>query len=726
MSGNRKLVFLILMLAAICFRADAQTPGNIGFGAPASSSQMNSLLGGKADVNNGTLNNPTVTGTVGGAPSIPNIGITGGTQTGANVSANNVTATNGATNPLSTWTAGWNVVVPTNSSADVTNVQRAVNGTQPVLLAAGTFQICSQITVPVNQRVEGMGGDSNSGSSGASSNMSRTVVSCPTNGSFTTGQAFFALQDHDVFRGIDIYCNFGSSPVYNGINALNALAPEIDHNTVAFCKNGISRFSDSAHPGATISFSQLGRIHDNFLYENTGYGYLADFANSGFVSDEEIGPNNDFVLASGSTGGIYLHFVASVQVFDNRIEVGGNGFAGIDIEQGGKITIVDNNCEQVQCLKINGASTVTVTGNYGNSNSFGALYNVEFAGTNTGLLFAGNTWTGASILYKVDAGGTLPFSTFAENANFPTTIFNDSYTQTVMQPLMVANYSQVSTIPQDYNVLSTVAGNHLSSRGFTPTLSSCGTSPSVTGDDNAGTISTGTGSPTACTATFASVYTSTPQCTVNTGTTSSVADISAISTTAFTVTLSATAAKLYYHCVETIQNLVASSPNMTTSGWSAFNSTLTTGVATGPDGATDAAAITESSAFNRMQQGFAVVGSSGSNTMSVYIHTGSTGSDNITLTAYDSAFTNTAGAIFQTSNGAFLGTQQMAGNGSVTGVGSQSMGNGWTRVWMTFTVGTTVAWYEVGLAQGTSIFITGNSSNNVYIWGPALRAGSLP
>lgn len=77
--------------------------------------------------------------------------------------------------------------------------------------------------------------------------------------------------------------------------------------------------------------------------------------------------------------------------------------------------------------------------------------------------------------------------------------------------------------------------------GSTPSLSSCGTSPSITGNDHNGSVTTGT-SATACTLTFASAYlTNAPNCVVGVRTSSGAwAYITSVSTSALTFTLAGT------------------------------------------------------------------------------------------------------------------------------------------------------------------------------------------
>jgi hypothetical protein len=109
--------------------------------------------------------------------------------------------------------------------------------------------------------------------------------------------------------------------------------------------------------------------------------------------------------------------------------------------------------------------------------------------------------------------------------------------------------SSSSATPTTFFHVAVSTSGHFITGGPKPTLSSCGTgSPSVLGDDNQGTITLGGGAPTACTITFASTWGATPTCTTDENTTGLTHYISAISATAFTVTLSATTTTIYYRC----------------------------------------------------------------------------------------------------------------------------------------------------------------------------------
>lgn len=645
-----------------------------------------------------------------------------------------VTSPQGTSKTLGNWMAGWNIIYPTNTSADVTNINAALAGSQPVKLAAGTWQVCQQINVPPFKIIEGVGNISNPGSNGPQQSSGQVVVQCPTNGSFTAGQAFFSLQDSDVIRGLDIWCNFGSSPTFNNINALNAVSVEIDHNNLYWCKYGVDRFSNGSVAGHSAVFSQLAHIHDNLFYGQTDRGIRGDFSNGGFVSDEMYGPHNDFVVvANGNPAGsaIYLNGAASVQIVGDRFE---DAPWGIVIDNSGEITITGNMCDQIGCMKLNNVS-LSAVGNTGHAVNFGGTTDVEFLGTDN-VQFSGNTWGVDGAPFYTCSSCSLGASSTINERNVALTdttdLFADTFTKAVLLPHMGGNLGDLSnTVPQ-VSALSQYASNHLSSRGFQPTVSTCGTSPSVIGDDSNGIITTGSGTVTACTLTFAAAYTIAPVCTLNTSSTGSNASMaSAPSTTGFTANLSATltSGKIYYQCIEPLTNMDPVGATLA-SNWSATNATLTTSQGTDPLGGSTAAKITVDTNNNRhriTEQSALSGGSTGSNTMSGYFHAGSGGSLNPVLAVYDSSFfSSSVGAVFSITDGSFIGTTQQTGAGAITATGSQYMGNGWWRVWATFTLGVAPGWSEVQVAQGFNNFFTGNGTDNLLVWGVAMRPGTLP
>jgi hypothetical protein len=102
-----------------------------------------------------------------------------------------------------------------------------------------------------------------------------------------------------------------------------------------------------------------------------------------------------------------------------------------------------------------------------------------------------------------------------------------------------------------YVQLGTTTPVHLAFAQTTPpALTSCGTSPSDTGaTDGAGMVTMGTGTPTGCVITFNAAYTSAPNCTVTWRATPLASQSYAVSTTAITLTQTATSSNVVdYRC----------------------------------------------------------------------------------------------------------------------------------------------------------------------------------
>lgn len=77
-----------------------------------------------------------------------------------------------------------------------------------------------------------------------------------------------------------------------------------------------------------------------------------------------------------------------------------------------------------------------------------------------------------------------------------------------------------------------------------PALTSCGTGPTIVGTDAAGTVTMGTGTPTGCVITFVTAYKTAPNCVVNWQATPLAAQSYAVTTTAITLTQTATSSNV--------------------------------------------------------------------------------------------------------------------------------------------------------------------------------------
>lgn len=83
-----------------------------------------------------------------------------------------------------------------------------------------------------------------------------------------------------------------------------------------------------------------------------------------------------------------------------------------------------------------------------------------------------------------------------------------------------------------------------------PALTACGTSPAIVGTDLAGTVTMGTGSPTGCVITFGTAKSAAPHCVVTWIATPLASQSYATSTTAITLTQTATSSNVVkYVCI---------------------------------------------------------------------------------------------------------------------------------------------------------------------------------
>lgn len=192
----------------------------------------------------------------------------------------------------------------------------------------------------------------------------------------------------------------------------------------------------------------------------------------------------------------------------------------------------------------------------------------------TSSLFAGTTgqvaWfsgagllTGTSSLLFTNATSTFASDVLIQKTSQNAFQINDNF---LTQDLL---FTTASTTGSIFTVAATTSPNlgagvvklfdvdqygHFtaSSTGATPQISSCGTGSPVmnaNANDATGSFTTGT-SASACTVTFAHAYATTPIVVISDSNTSAVADVSAISTTAFTVSLaSALSADVVYYIV---------------------------------------------------------------------------------------------------------------------------------------------------------------------------------
>lgn len=83
-----------------------------------------------------------------------------------------------------------------------------------------------------------------------------------------------------------------------------------------------------------------------------------------------------------------------------------------------------------------------------------------------------------------------------------------------------------------------------------PVATSCGTGPAVVGTDSSGKVTMGTASPTGCVITFATAFATAPNCVVTWAATPLASQSYAVSTSAITLTQTATSSNVAYWVCE--------------------------------------------------------------------------------------------------------------------------------------------------------------------------------
>lgn len=260
---------------------------------------------------------------------------------------------------------------------------------------------------------------------------------------------------------------------------------------------------------AASAFNAGGGLNGKTWQGNTigGYGSASLFGSNG----ENVYFNTCWgnLSCGGSTGGAAATDHGRITAFGNGA-LGGNAFA-------------------------NGTFGITAVGD-----------NAGFAQTGSS-----NTYLGASTVETAVAGLTNNCTAvgFASACNASNAVFlgsNAPLVTTFSGPI------QISTAMGTGYMMAVSSFSHLSVFPSSPTITSCGTSPNgrVTGSDTTGVITIGGGVTTACTLTFVNAWRLTPVCIISDNATTATIDISAISTTAFTVSSSATigSGQVYYHC----------------------------------------------------------------------------------------------------------------------------------------------------------------------------------
>ena len=257
----------------------------------------------------------------------------------------------------------------------------------------------------------------------------------------------------------------------------------------------------------------------------------------------------------------------------------------------------DNNCDKIQCVKIDGVGGVAVTGNHADigtgGNNFGATVTVEFAGANYKHPVRWYTWqTGPA--YKVDAGGTFLNSHFAED---PPDADADAYTNPSLANPVGKQVLRCQHQACRGTLLSTGKWTHIIARlprHREHVRYVTASAPRGRHDrNNKYWNGYGHGLHLHIRGTLSRPRRSAPR--IPTWPLWFQLSQPGRVTTAFTVTLSATltSGKIFFHCWEQIPNVLTGGVGFT-SVWSGIRATLTTlAAATDPNGGSVAAKIIE-------------------------------------------------------------------------------------------------------------------------------------
>lgn len=313
---------------------------------------------------------------------------------------------------------------------------------------------------------------------------------------------------------------------------------------------------------------------------NTGVGYQAFVVNTTGTNNTGLGTNVGLVnTTGGSLTAIGSSALAANTTGSRNTAVGSGALIGNTVTNnntavgegafGGSMTAGGNNVGvgyQAGKIVTTGQRNTFVGPQVGIATTTGS-FNTALGGlafganiTNSNNVAVGdqallasksdsNTALGYAALYQLTTGGHNIALGYTAGAGITTGSYNVIIGEVTGLTAALANNIIIAD-GQGNQRARYNSGWALSDAGTSPALSSCGTTPAISGSDFAGTVTMGTGAPTGCVITFAAAKAAAPHCVVTWRATPLASQSYTISTTAITLTQTATSSNLVdYICV---------------------------------------------------------------------------------------------------------------------------------------------------------------------------------